>query len=893
MLTDFEGMMFFDATFKPDSRHVKKGLKIDLNWKDYVEKFDELWQLSKPAVEGGSLEKLFTLKPKDRVLVDKAILEDLENWREHLAKNLFKNNHNLFHSDNRDADAHYLKEVTQKILDRIIFIRFCEDRNLTQIRKLKPRFDERGENTGTNTYVYILGGLFKEYFDIFNSDLFKKFDWETDLKIEFKVMNEITQQTYDPYMFDAIPLEVLGNIYEQYLGYTIKLAGDNIKYELKPEVRKAGGIYYTPEYIVDYIVNNTMGKLLTELSETKAKKIRVLDPACGSGSFLIRAYDEMMRYYLELKKKGTEGKVAKRNENDKKIGQVSIEAEGHEEKLTIEEKANILKEHIYGVDIDDQAVEVTKLSLMLKMLEGEWGFVKGTQVLPMLDKNIKCGNSLVSGNVLELNRYFGEDFHKIKPFNWEEEFKGVIVDEGGFDVVIGNPPYVKIQTMQETNPKIVDFLKQNYKSAQSGNYDLYIVFIEKGIKLLRKNGYLGYITPHKFFNSGYGLNLRTLILKEKLIKRIVHFGDIQIFENATTYTCLLFIQNNKNQNFEAVKLSETDFKPENLNKIQFENINADEWSENNWNIQSKTNRILLEKFKKITKLEEITTNIFQGPKAGADNVFILKMRKQGEKTSTLFSPSLDKEIKLENTLLKKYIKGKFIKRYFVDYSANEYAIFPYDNNGTLLNEEVLKKKTPLTYQYLISDKNIEILNDREEGRFKKQPWQYSRPQNMKILYEKKILTPFNAFTNSFAIDAQKDFIFSAGVSGAYGIIIKNEINIEYEYLLGVLNSTLVKFVIFNTSTSLRGGFYSFENKYIKDLPIVVPDIKNSKQKNIHNNIVELVKLVEKLTFRLQTEKGSTAEQVQSQIDKTNNEIDKMVYQLYGLTEEEIKVVECK
>jgi type I restriction-modification system DNA methylase subunit len=434
-------------------------------------------------------------------------------------------------------------------------------------------------------------------------------------------------------MFDAIPLEVLGNIYEQYLGYTIKLAGDNIKYELKPEVRKAGGIYYTPEYIVDYIVNNTMGKLLTELSETKAKKIRVLDPACGSGSFLIRAYDEMMRYYLELKKKGTEGKVAKRNENDKKIGQVSIEAEGHEEKLTIEEKANILKEHIYGVDIDDQAVEVTKLSLMLKMLEGEWGFVKGTQVLPMLDKNIKCGNSLVSGNVLELNRYFGEDFHKIKPFNWEEEFKGVIVDEGGFDVVIGNPPYVKIQTMQETNPKIVDFLKQNYKSAQSGNYDLYIVFIEKGIKLLRKNGYLGYITPHKFFNSGYGLNLRTLILKEKLIKRIVHFGDIQIFENATTYTCLLFIQNNKNQNFEAVKLSETDFKPENLNKIQFENINADEWSENNWNIQSKTNRILLEKFKKITKLEEITTNIFQGPKAGADNVFILKMRKQGEKTT--------------------------------------------------------------------------------------------------------------------------------------------------------------------------------------------------------------------------------------------------------------------
>ncbi|HDQ26401.1 MAG TPA: hypothetical protein ENN43_06630 [bacterium] len=251
-------------------------------------------------------------------------------------------------------------------------------------------------------------------------------------------------------MFDVIPLEVLGNIYEQYLGYTIKLAGDSIKYELKPEVRKAGGVYYTPEYIVDYIVKNTVGKMLEELPEAKAKKLSILDPACGSGSFLIRAYEEMLRYYLGLKEKATKGKVKKKEEKDRASGQTAMDAEGHEERLTVSEKAEILKTHIFGVDIDDQAVEVTKLSLILKMLEGEWGFVKGTSILPRLDKNIKCGNSLVSGSVLELNRYFGDDFHKVKPFNWEEEFKEIMVDEGGFDCVIGNPPYCLVQDLENS-----------------------------------------------------------------------------------------------------------------------------------------------------------------------------------------------------------------------------------------------------------------------------------------------------------------------------------------------------------------------------------------------------------------------------------------------------------
>jgi uncharacterized protein (UPF0335 family) len=321
LLTDFEGIKLFDVTIKPDARNPSKGLKIDLDWNDYLTEFDKIWLLSKESVLNGELDKLLLKKPKDRLPVDKAILDDLKGWREKLAKDIFKNNQHLFRvprpssplmkesssstssplmGEDKGGGANYLKEITQRILDRIMFMRSCEDRNLVHRRSLKDLFEERTETVGTNTMVF-LGEEFKHYNIIFDSDLFRPQDWETNLAIDFKIMKDIILDTYNPYQFDVIPLEVLGNMYEQYLGYTIRLTDHQVKYELKPDLRKAGGVYYTPEYIVDYIVKNTVGKLLQELSPKKIKKLRILDPACGSGSFLIRAYEEMLTYYRDQK----------------------------------------------------------------------------------------------------------------------------------------------------------------------------------------------------------------------------------------------------------------------------------------------------------------------------------------------------------------------------------------------------------------------------------------------------------------------------------------------------------------------------------------------------------------------------------------------------------------
>ncbi|MCM8780084.1 MAG: N-6 DNA methylase, partial [Candidatus Omnitrophica bacterium] len=526
ILTDFEGIKLFDVTIKPSARNLRRGLKLDLDWKEYEKEFDKLWLLSRESVARGDLDKLLLVKPKDRFPVDKAILEDLKVWRETLAKDIYRNNPNLFPAKDLEKASHYLKEITQKILDRIIFIRFCEDKRLTHISTLKESFDERTDALGTKAYEVILKDKFKQYEILFNSDLFAVQDWEDDLKIDFSVLSNIILATCDPYQFDVIPLEVLGNIYEQYLGYTIRLTGQQVKYELKPDVRKAGGVYYTPEYIVDYIVKNTVGKLLEELPPAKIRKLRILDPACGSGSFLIRAYEEMLEYYRKTKK------AKPRQEGQ---AEFELEQQEAEAKLSIKEKRDILNQHIFGVDIDEQAVEVTKLSLMLKMLEGEYGFVAGSHLLPMLDHNIRCGNSLISGDTLELKKYFGDDWYKVKPFHWEKQFPEIMTKEGGFDVVIGNPPWGGLLSEKERK-----FLWDHYVNKR-GEAETHLFFIERSFKLLCKGGMLGYITPNTWLSVVNSQEIREYLIENVNFYEISELTD-NIFKDAPAIVpILLFI----------------------------------------------------------------------------------------------------------------------------------------------------------------------------------------------------------------------------------------------------------------------------------------------------------------------------------------------------------------
>lgn len=470
-----------------------------------------------------------------------------------------------------------------------------------------------------------------------------------NLAIDFKAMRGIVFETYNPYQFDVIPLEVLGNIYEQYLGYTIRLTDHQVKYELKPEVRKAGGVYYTPEYIVDYIVKNTVGKLLKELPPNKIKKLRILDPACGSGSFLIRAYEEMLNYYRnqkKLQKKSTKGQET-----------LDLKQEEGEPRLTIHEKSAILQEHIFGVDIDEQAVEVTKLSLMLKMLGDEYGIVPGRAILPMLDKNIKCGNSLISGDTLELKKYFGDEWYKVKPFNWDEEFRKIMKEEGGFDVVIGNPPYIFARDEGFKEEEKAYF----YRMFRLAQYQLntYIMFTEKAYNLIKLNGMLGFILPNNWLTIDTASSFRKFMIDNAKQISIVNIYD-KVFEHANVdNSILIFSKSGK----EAISLFE--MKNEKISQIVEEstlNFSAD----NNYIISYELLKAE-DKIKLCKKIEQkrILLKTLAMVKAGIKAYEVGKGKpKQTEvmKQNRIYHGSEKKD-----DAYYKYLDGRNVQRYLLDW----------------------------------------------------------------------------------------------------------------------------------------------------------------------------------------------------------------------------------
>ncbi|MBS1655976.1 MAG: N-6 DNA methylase, partial [Bacteroidetes bacterium] len=441
ILTDFEELAIYDCNKKPSATDKASAGRIKyLTYKDYLNEFDFIWDtFSKERVLKGSFDKFVAAdkNKKGTATVDKEFLASLDEWRKQLALNIALRNDTLSEEE--------LNFVVQQTLDRIIFLRIAEDRSVEEYGRLKSLVSSPNgggqEGAYQNLFTY-----FKEADEKYNSGLF---DFQKDklsktISIDNKVIKTIINELYypiSPYEFSVLSVEILGSAYEQFLGKQIKLtAGHRAAIEEKPEVRKAGGVYYTPQYIVDYIVQHTVGTLCAGKTPEQVAKLRITDPACGSGSFLLGAYQYLLHWHLDYYKPGFEQYSAiaqnssaytekQRSDAIKQRNKLPLTPDGN---LTTAIKKQILLNNIYGVDIDTQAVEVTKLSLLLKCMEGETGSSVnaelrfGERLLPTLDNNIKCGNSLV-----DVDFYDGQlDFEpatekKIKPFSWQQAFPAV------------------------------------------------------------------------------------------------------------------------------------------------------------------------------------------------------------------------------------------------------------------------------------------------------------------------------------------------------------------------------------------------------------------------------------------------------------------------------------
>ncbi len=542
VITSFREFAVYDCRVRPAKIDRPSVARIMyLTFDEYGARWDEIAGVfSKEAIYKGGFDRFVDSNKLIRGTAefDDDFLAEIESWRDVLARNMALRNPRLAQEE--------LNYAVQSTIDRIIFLRIGEDRGLEPYKQLQSI------SVGDQVYGALVK-LFKSADERYNSGLFH-FRPETGraetpdtitprLIVDDRPLKGIISALYypeSPYEFSVVGADILGQVYEQFLGKIIRLTlGHRAVIEEKPEVKKAGGVYYTPTYIVNYIVRQTLGIWLKGKSVAQTKKLRILDPACGSGSFLIAAYQYLLDWHLE--------RYSRQPENHRSL----IYRGGHGEwRLTSAERKRILTTHIFGVDVDQQAVEVTKLSLMLKVLEGESSDSLKKQLemfheraLPDLGTNIKCGNSLIGPEF-----YANEQFDmlddtkrgKVNLFDWEGDggFKETM-SRGGFDVIVGNPPYVNAWIMYETHPEIRNYINSAklYRSADR-HWDAYILFLEKSLMLLRSSGYLSFIIPFSYCIQKYATLSRKIITEECTISSIADLRTVRVFKNVPVITII-------------------------------------------------------------------------------------------------------------------------------------------------------------------------------------------------------------------------------------------------------------------------------------------------------------------------------------------------------------------
>lgn len=838
VLTDFQGFKLFNAEW--DVKEVNRLRVLDIPYTQYVDQFDELWKLSRQSVKEDGIRKGFESRGgavRKALPVGDQLFGLFRQWRVNLLK-MFQ-----FYNTDRGFLLGQLDEAVQRVLDRLIFIRTLEDRYIENpilreiLNRRKPEGTKKPEGEDAWTSLQQQFRWLDEHYD---SNLFRP-HLADELKGDETVVLPILRQLYTPngaafqFDFNAIEADVLGRVYEQYLGHvaqTVKtevkkngksfLPGlepanaDTVELINKQAKRKQQGIYYTPKYIVDYIVEQTLGRLLTERGgdENWLKTLTVLDPACGSGSFLIAAYDRLLRHYAEVR-----------------------QLEGPEQ-LEQDERVAILTRHIYGVDLDPQAVEIARLNLVLRAL-------KTRQLLPELDKNIVRGNSLISGDAETLEGYFGKDWRQKHPLNWAERFPEIMA-RGGFDVVIGNPPYDVLEKDRKRpnapHSQLHTFVNSipSLKEALGGKLNLYRFFTVLSVDLTKNSGWFGMIVPLSIMGDISTAKTRAAFLDSTISATADCFPQKdtpskRVFENAKLSTVVLIAQK----------------KPQ-LTKANTEII-VRTYPANSF--QDKHKKAVIA----IKDLKSIDPKSLPIPLVDEANWKICKQIYQRAKIKRFGNI---KDIIINRGEINQTTFEEFI---VVDQAKTRLV------KGVEIGQFHLKQKLSQGIREWFDE--AKFLEENE----------YRSVVDIRRIATQRI-TGVDERLRIVATVIQPKAYFADSTNSIY---IRSDSKYKLEYLLGILNSWLMQWRFKLTSTNNNVG-----TNELMSLPFRVIDFTNADEQDQHDKVVTCVKDLLSSHLRLQ-ELPNTDEyhELVKQMKALEAELNRLVYELYGLTDEEIAIVE--
>lgn len=840
ILTDFEELAVYDCRVKPaKTDKVSHSRILYLKYTDYAARWEEIAGIfSRDAILKGSFDKYVESNKgkKGTTEVDTAFLHEIENWRELLARNIALRNLNLSQRE--------LNFAVQQTIDRIVFLRICEDRGMEIYGGLMAL------RNGENVYKRLFQ-LFNKADEKYNSGLFhfKKEKGRENcdnltpsLQIDDKPLKEIFKNLYypeSPYEFSVLSADILGQVYERFLGKVIRLtAGHQAKIEEKPEVLKAGGVYYTPDYIVDYIVKNTVGKLVEGKRpgpKGGVRNLKILDPACGSGSFLIGAYQFLLDWHRdEYINDGPE------NWSKGKTPRIYQSQKG-EWRLTTDERKRILLNNIYGVDIDHQAVEVTKLSLLLKVLEGEDEQSIGKQmlmfqerVLPDLSNNIKCGNSLIGPDFYEnqqLNAFDEEEVYRVNAFDWNTEF-AEIMKNGGFDAVIGNPPY--IFTREQICDAERNYFSKKYKASWE-KHNTFMLFMEAMFNWINKKGLGGYIVPNSWLTIESAHLLRAIFINYLNVLADLNYT---VFEGVSMEPCIFLISGNEIVNPVSVLRA--------YSKEEFHSLNLFQMDRNRWSSESgkrivfsndDSARIVdkaVENSSRIGDIFDVRTGL-QAYEKGKGN--------PSQTAEDVKNHVFDRE-KWEDENSYRYLQGRDVGRYWINWSGQWMQYGPW------------------------------LSQPREIGIFSRK----------RILLREITSPPPHCLNATYA---SEDFLNNKSI---LNVLHPEDKKDELMCLLGVLNSRFIS--LYYKQRAVKGARKIFPKVVIKNLrEFPYPkSVSNAKQEKM----VALVGKMLDCNMKLAKLKSPQEKDIlQRQIRSIDRQIDQLVYKLYNLTDEEIKIVESE
>lgn len=871
VLSNFEYLIIYDTSVKVEKEDsFQKALVKKYHYTEYESKFDEIKELlGKESVYSGAFETEWKdIEAKiNQYSIDDLFLHQINEWRTSLGIEIYKHNPKV--------EEQQLNDIVQSYINRILFLRVCEDRNLEDYQTLLKLAND-------NDFEALIN-KFKQADKKYNSGLFEQLLKDKIIEDVRSVFWTIIKQLYypeSPYSFSVFASDVLGSIYEIFLSEKLSIQNGTIALVKKPEnIDK--DIITTPIFIINDILRNTVLPKCQNKTSKEIFKLKFADISCGSGAFLLEMLQLLNDILIDCYLK----------EDPSKLIQTNISTY----KLPFKIKRQLLLNCIYGVDKDYNAVEAAKFGLLLKLLEEE--DVKSTNaskpVLPNLSGNIFFGNSLLNPKQVKAKK----DVLIINPFDFSKL---------KFDVIVGNPPYMKSEDMKNITPLELPLYKANYTSAYK-QFDKYFLFVERGVNLLTDDGILGFIVPVKFTKVGAGKKLRELLSGEKYLQSIVSFGANQVFSDKTTYTCLLILNKKQQDTFQYAKVKNLkSWKVRELDAVKYDSKKTDQLNNDVWVLVPPE---LIELYSKIVaqsvKLVDLvgSDNIFNGIQTSANDVYIFAPIKEDAKHYYFTKKNVD--YKIEKAITKPYFQttsGEDNLNTYRTFRPNARVIYPYQNTKTgidVISLSAIQKKFPLAYEYF--QKHKEILNNPKRD-IKPVPqseneWhRYGRHQSLESCgFPSKIIVGVLSVGDKYAIDIHGTLISSGGTAGYCVVAVPANSDYSIYYLQAILNSKYLEWFSALHGEVFRGGYIARGTKVLKNLPIRKIDFSNAKERSLHDKIVEVQKELISIYDQMDANAGNNRAltPLRAQFTRGKAHLEKLLAKLYDLGDDDLLIPSIK